>query len=422
MAVSVVVPLLVAGGLLLLTTKREEPRPPGVPEVPGAPPLPGVPPAPGAALEQYTEIRRMPEGPIRYFLQNIVGTILGMLKSSTLRDIEPPGGYTHPGVRFYEVVPWVAGSPIASDAVMLAQQRGLLVLGSLSLPLPMTVGRLVAFSQAAFRIAATPTSAWAVLLDVAGAVPGPVIPQAVPGVPGAPPGAPALPGFPAIPGAPGMPGVPGAPGVPGVPGMPPLGVEPEPWAVGMPPELASGVRKALADPDIEPEALDRMADLLDAKYPAAATALRARASQLRMARQMADSQRGGSEFTIRTGDIASYMAQYYTGSANRWREIPEVNPGMRTVTVGGVTQLVPWTVGETILLPLSWKIWEKPLPPVQTAGPGGAAVPAVPGVPEGVDIPPFTVPPIYGITSGEDSADAAPVGHEEDDTKPSDDD
>lgn len=384
---SIALPLLGLGGLFLIAAGKKEPAPGVVPGAPALPRFPGEVPSVPGDLRAYIEVRQMPEGPIQYFRQDMVPRLMGMLQQSTVRPASPPGGVPMTGqVSFYEVLPWQAGAPRASDAVALAQKSGFIVLGSLSLPVPTVGGRVLAIMKPDLRRAATAGAPWAVLLDALGAAPGPVVPGApgvpgapavppVPGVPGVPgaPGAPVLPGMlPGFPAVPGMPGVPGmAPGIPGMPGMPPGGVVPgypgaEPWAAGMPPELASEVRQALGDSTMEPQALEQMADALDTKYPAAAAALRARALELRTQRQLGDAARGGSEFTIRGGDTGSYLAKYYTGNGNRWREIPGVNPGMRTVTVAGVTQLVPWQVGDKILLPLDWKIWEKPLPPTQT--------------------------------------------------------
>lgn len=399
-ASALALPLLGLAGLVVLVGGKKKPaaRPGAAPEIPG---VPGAPPA--GDLTAYIEVRQMPEGPIQYFRQDMVPRILAMLGQSTVRQATPPGGMPTGGqVSFYEVLPWTPGTPRASDAVNLAQKSGFIVLGSLSLPLPVQSGRLLAVMKPELRRAASAGAPWAVLLDTIGSKPGPVIPTApgvpgapgapgvppMPGMPGAPPAGPSLPGappaagpvpgfpgmppgFPAIPGFPGVPGAPGVPGVPGVPGMPPGGVEPsygEPWATGMPPELAAQVRQALADPNMEPEALDQMANTLDEKYPAAAAALRARALELRTQRQLQDSARGGSDFTIRAGDTGSYIAKYYTGNANRWRELPAVNPGMRVVKGPKFEYLVPWKVGETILLPTDWKAWTKPLPPTQSGG------------------------------------------------------
>jgi len=135
----------------------------------------------------------------------------------------------------------------------------------------------------------------------------------------------------------------------------------------MDPEMAQTVREALADEDIEPAALEQLADLVEADHPLAAAALRARAAELRQKLAAEDAKRGGTPFVIRKGDMGSGLALYYTGNAGRYRELPEVNTaiGMRIIRNPdtGIEYLVPWKVGETILLPLSWNARSKPLPP-----------------------------------------------------------
>lgn len=64
-------------------------------------------------------------------------------------------------------------------------------------------------------------------------------------------------------------------------------------------------------------------------------------------------------YTIRSGDYPSGMSQRMTGNAGRWREIMPLNPELRTTqttTPQGqpVTYVVPWQIGQIILLPRSW--------------------------------------------------------------------
>ena len=84
---------------------------------------------------------------------------------------------------------------------------------------------------------------------------------------------------------------------------------------------------------------------------------------------------GGSSntFTVRSGDVPYSVAKRLTGDANRWRELPAANPGMRVYSdSAGRTQLSGWTVGATIRLPASW-------PPGASGGggatPGGGEAP-----------------------------------------------
>jgi hypothetical protein len=49
------------------------------------------------------------------------------------------------------------------------------------------------------------------------------------------------------------------------------------------------------------------------------------------------------------------IAKRYTGDGNRWREIMPINPRLKEVKVGTVTQVVPWVPGtQMIWLPMAW--------------------------------------------------------------------
>ncbi len=127
----------------------------------------------------------------------------------------------------------------------------------------------------------------------------------------------------------------------------------------------------MKDPTVDVWALDDMAAQMQASYPQHAARLRHRAKELRHAQQLSDSQRGGSEWVIRGGDIPSRLAVHFTGNALRWKEIPTVNPGMVVKTINGTTQIHPWHVHSKILLPVGWAIWNKRPPPVATGTSGG---------------------------------------------------
>lgn len=137
-------------------------------------------------------------------------------------------------------------------------------------------------------------------------------------------------------------------------------------------EAEAQFKKMMTDPTVDPWSLDEAADNLQSNFPQRAAMLRKRAAELRAAQQIRDSQRGGSEFTIRGGDTASRLALHYTDVAHRWKEIPQVNPGMviKTVDIAGTktTVLHPWIVGTKVLLPLSWQVWAKKPPAVATGG------------------------------------------------------
>jgi hypothetical protein len=198
----------------------------------------------------------------------------------------------------------------------------------------MRPGRFVAMTGPMQRYIAAEGTAWAVLLHPAG-VP---MPQLV-----SPPGGP-----------------------PGMVVEPPPPGKTDGLDAHMPASVKAEVTRMLSDPDVDPWALDDAADALGA-YPIAAERLHARATELRTVQKLQDTKKGGSEWVIRQGDIPYKMAEYYTGSSNKWRDIPKVNPGMSIQKINGVTQLVPWY--GTILLPLSWKVWSKRPPPTLPGGP-----------------------------------------------------
>lgn len=183
-------------------------------------------------------------------------------------------------------------------------------------------------------------------------IPGTSIPM--PTIPGATPSGSTTP--PATTTAPTVPGLPTLPGIPGA-------TSPTDPVVAQMPAILAGT---------SPEALEEAADALDRQgYHAEAEQCRARAKQLRAGQGAADMARGHSLFTIRSGDIPSNMAKYYTGDAQRFRDIPPLNPGMQVVHRGNGTFLEPWR--GTVKLPLSWAIWTKPLP-LQASGGAPTAV------------------------------------------------
>jgi hypothetical protein len=77
---------------------------------------------------------------------------------------------------------------------------------------------------------------------------------------------------------------------------------------------------------------------------------------------------GGGGWMIRSGDTPSAIAQKMTGSAGRWREMLAVNPKLRVVDVGGVTQVQPFIPGQRLTLPTSWLGTAAPAPQVPPMG------------------------------------------------------
>jgi len=99
----------------------------------------------------------------------------------------------------------------------------------------------------------------------------------------------------------------------------------------------------------------------------------------------------GATYTVKSGDTGSAVANRFTGNANRWRELPAVNPGMRIVNIPDPSNpdqiayqdLYPWRVGQVVNLPPSWTSSTPaqpppPVPPTPIAPPNSAALPPSP--------------------------------------------
>lgn len=134
------------------------------------------------------------------------------------------------------------------------------------------------------------------------------------------------------------------------------------------PSLAEQVR-ALYNESSDPTKLVVMADALEGKSPTyakAADALRAKAKELQTAAELRAIQTG-RQYVIRSGDLASDLAQWYTGNALKWRELLSTNSQLREMTGdrGDGTRfqyLAPWNAGDKITLPVGWNV-DKGLPP-----------------------------------------------------------
>lgn len=309
MPVPMIVPLgLVAGGLYLLSRDKKV----------GAQPI--FTPPQKATL---TETRKLPDGSTaRYFTPEIANAIMNQLATKALSPVQVQG--TSPGL-IMKVEPMSGIAISAQAAAQAANSQNMVVMGTLSLALmDQPVDKLLLFVSPSQRTLANDQSQFAILLDAGAAA------------------SPAIPGTPAA----------------------------SPFDPGMDPALVAQVNAILNDPKVEPEALELMANDLEASgYPIAAKVLRDRAAKIRLSRSLADKQAGGTPFTIRGNqdmslavDLPYNTAQHYTGDGMRWREIASVNPGMTIKTVQGQSNLYPWKPGQTILLPLSWDVRSKPLP------------------------------------------------------------
>lgn len=86
--------------------------------------------------------------------------------------------------------------------------------------------------------------------------------------------------------------------------------------------------------------------------------------------------KGGLPHTIRSGDIPSLLATYYTGDARRFKELGTVNKQLgKLITTNGVTNFAKWIVGTEILIPADWKPLAKPVPPLASAAPKDSQLP-----------------------------------------------
>jgi hypothetical protein len=104
-------------------------------------------------------------------------------------------------------------------------------------------------------------------------------------------------------------------------------------------------------------------------YPKVAACLNAKAAEVKNQAQAEIIARGGMPFTIRTGDIPSHLAAYYTGQQSRFHELEPLNPQIgHIVTVGGVSNYQHWEPGMLILIPASWNPLDKPLPQPLSGG------------------------------------------------------
>jgi hypothetical protein len=204
--------------------------------------------------------------------------------------------------------------------------------------------------------------------------PPPVPPPGWPPVPGMPPGGGSMP----VPTAP-LPAIPGMPTAP-KPGDCPLDAT-------IPGEISGMVNGLLKSTTVSPEELRQAANLLEMNgFPLAAGCLRARAKEVEIALGLKPSVSGPFRHTIRAGDVPYKLAAFFTGDANRWRELGDANPGTLgelvttpSPTSGAMTtNWTGWRVGKSIIIPASWKPYQKMGAPAPVAQGSAAPRPTPP--------------------------------------------
>ncbi|MDI3285163.1 hypothetical protein [Polyangium sp. 15x6] len=169
-----------------------------------------------------------------------------------------------------------------------------------------------------------------------------------------------------------------SPQLPNLPAPPPAPATPDAFTP-LGPELADQVRALMRDAT-DPTKLVLMADSLEGKEPVkygpAAEALRKRAKELETQAELA-AINSGRIYIVRPDDLQSELAQWYTGDANRWRELGKTNPKLRLMQGDDgngrkFQYFAPWVAGDKIVLPPGWDV-SKGLPPRRPRGEPKAA-------------------------------------------------
>lgn len=277
--------------------------------------------------DQFTEMR----GSTRFFRKDVAKALMTFVSTQSLL---PVTGVPTASAAVFKLVPMTPGGVSAASAIAIANANGKTTLGSMSLVLVGQGGdKLLAFCDpGSATTLAGPASQFAVLNESAASA---SIPAGIPSV--------SLPGLPSTPQA------------------------SAPFDLGLPSDIVKEVNAALSDPNADPDGLDKMSqELAAAGFPVAAKALADRASAIRLKSRIADA-KIGTPYKIRAtsgglaADLPSFLAKYYTGDGNRWREIAPVNGKIGMIVKNG--NLDPWKAGLNILLPLSWNVDTKPIPP-----------------------------------------------------------
>ncbi|HRI71847.1 MAG TPA: hypothetical protein PK156_46760 [Polyangium sp.] len=170
--------------------------------------------------------------------------------------------------------------------------------------------------------------------------------------------------------------VPSAPQGQNLPPPPPAPVQPDAFS-GLPTKIQNEARRAMRD-ERNPETLTQIADAIDGSsdeeaYTTAAAALRQRAKELRAEIEVTAIKEHHTHVLRKSNggvELASVLAQHYTGNANAWRDLPATNKhvSMRVMKGEGqdgakIEYLHPWKVGQRVILPPSWDT-SKGLPPI----------------------------------------------------------
>lgn len=296
------------------------PTPTAPPPIPQMPSMPGTPQVPTVAEQQYFDIApdglRVWKNPYRaQIVENLetVGIAMPFANDPTVVQLVPRKGGND--------------ATAASWVATMAQTRSILAVKYFVLPLPANTPRFlraVAPGEELLWAGGAPNAGYAVLQKS-----GATTPQA-----------------------------------PNTPNQ----TTPNDAFSALGPALAEQVR-ALYTESTDATKLVVMADALEGKssaYAPAADRLRARAKELQTAAELRAIQTG-RQYVIRSGDLASDLAQWYTGNALKWRELLSTNPQLREMTGdrGDGTKfqyLAPWNAGDKITLPVGWNV-DRGLPP-----------------------------------------------------------
>ena len=135
---------------------------------------------------------------------------------------------------------------------------------------------------------------------------------------------------------------------------------------GIPVEMRADLEVAFKATDLLPADYREISGIMEVSgYPKMAACF-AKLAEKRYAEMAAVVERkGGLPHTIRSGDIPSLLATYYTGDASRFKDLGgSLNKNLgKLKTVDGVSNYEGWKVGANILIPKAWQPLDKPLPP-----------------------------------------------------------
>jgi hypothetical protein len=135
----------------------------------------------------------------------------------------------------------------------------------------------------------------------------------------------------------------------------------------LPPDVRTKVEQLMAGSNAN--AMEAAANEIEKQgYARSAEALRKRAAEVRLASTVSNTT-SGRTYTVRGTELPSQLAQWYTGDANRWRDLVQTNPELRIRKVGEIEYLLPWKSGMTITLPSTWDVKKGPMPIQSNAKP-----------------------------------------------------